>query len=47
LVLFIAIIWLVVVARVVTVKTIDDRLVWLNGINSNYLAQIPPWQNEA
>ena len=26
------------------VKKIDDRLVWLNGINSDYLAQLPPWQ---
>ena len=47
LLLIIAIIWLVVVARVVTVKKIDDQLVWLNGINSNYLAQLPPWQNQA
>jgi len=46
LLLIIAIIWLVLVARVVTVKKIDDRLVWLNGINSNYLAQLPPWQNQ-
>jgi len=41
-----AVIWLVVVSRVVVVKRIDDQLVWLNGINSNYLAQFPAWQNQ-
>ena len=41
-----AVIWLVVVSRVVVVKKIDDQLVWLNGINSNYLAQFPAWQNQ-
>ena len=44
LVLITSIIWLVVVTRVVTVKKIDDRFVWLNGINANYLALFPPWQ---
>ena len=38
------VVWLVVVSRVVSVKRIDDRLVWLNGFNSNYLSQLPPWQ---
>jgi MFS family permease len=42
-----SLVWLIVVARVVTVKKIDDRLVWLKGINSNYLSQLPPWQNQA
>ena len=41
-----AVIWLVVVSRVVVVKKIDDQLVWLNGINSDYLAQFPAWQNQ-
>ena len=41
-----AVIWLIVVSRVVVVKKIDDQLVWLNGINSNYLAQFPAWQNQ-
>ena len=41
-----AVIWLVVVSRVVVAKKIDDQLVWLNGINSNYLAQFPAWQNQ-
>jgi len=41
-----AVIWLVEVSRVVVVKKIDDQLVWLNGINSNYLAQFPAWQNQ-
>jgi hypothetical protein len=40
--LIISIIWLVVVTRVVTVKKIDDRYVWLNGIDANYLARFPP-----
>lgn len=39
-----AMVWLIVVSRIVTVKKIDDRLIWLNGINSSYLAQFPPWQ---
>jgi hypothetical protein len=34
-------IWLAFVARVVTVKKIDDRFVWLRGINENYLARFP------
>jgi hypothetical protein len=39
-----ALIWLIVISRVVTPKKIDDRLVWLNGVNSAYLSQLPPWQ---
>ncbi len=42
-----ALIWLIVISRVVTPKKIDDRLVWLNGINSAYLSQLPPWQGQA
>ncbi len=30
-----AVVWLVVVSRVVVVRKIDDQLVWLNGINSD------------
>ena len=41
----VSVVWLIVAARVVTVKKIDDRLVWLNGVNSNYLSQLAPWQN--
>lgn len=41
------VVWLVVVSRVVSVKRIDDRLVWLNGFNPNYLSQLPPWQAQA
>jgi hypothetical protein len=37
-----SVVWLIVVARVVTVNKIDDRFVWLKGINSNYLSQLPP-----
>jgi ribosomal protein L40E len=41
-----SVVWLIMVARVVTVKKIDDRFVWLKGINSNYLSQLPPWQGQ-
>jgi hypothetical protein len=37
----VAAVWLVLVARVVKVKRIDDRYVWLKGIDPNYLAQFP------
>ena len=36
-----SIIWLAFAARVVTVKKIDDRFVWLTGVNENYLARFP------
>jgi hypothetical protein len=42
-----AVVWLIVAARVITVKRIDDRLVWLRGVNSNYLSLLPPWQGQA
>ena len=42
-----AMVWLIVTSRIVTVKKIDDRLVWLNGINPSYLSQFPPWQGYA
>jgi hypothetical protein len=38
--------WLTFVSRVVAVKKIDDQLVWLNGINSDYLAQLRAWQGQ-
>src|SRR5205814_6532762 len=41
---FFTIIWLVVVARVVKPKKIDDQLVWLKGVDQDYLAHFPPWQ---
>jgi uncharacterized membrane protein len=44
--IFFAAFWLVFVSRVVVVKKIDDHLVWFNGINSEYLAQFPAWQNQ-
>ena len=34
--------WLAFVARVVTVKKIDDQFVWLSGINENFLSRFPP-----
>lgn len=37
-------VWLVLVARVVKVKQIDDRYVWLKGIDPNYLSQFPSLQ---
>jgi len=36
-----SIIWLAFAARVVSVNKIDDRFVWLSGINENYLARFP------
>lgn len=44
---FFAVVWLIVAARVVTPKKIDDRLIWLKGINSAFLAELPPWQSKA
>lgn len=35
-------IWLAFIARVVTVKKIDDQFVWLKGLNENYLNRFPP-----
>lgn len=42
----VSIFWLVFANRVVTVKRIDDRLVYLNGIDANYLSQFPVWQGQ-
>jgi hypothetical protein len=42
-----ALVWLIIISRVVNVKKIDDQLVWLNGINSKYLSELPPWQRQA
>jgi MFS family permease len=42
-----ALVWLIAISRVVTAKKIDDRLVWLNGINSLYLSELPSWQGQA
>ena len=41
LVFVISVVWLVIAGRVVTVKKIDDRFVWLNGLDSNFLARFP------
>jgi hypothetical protein len=46
LLLLISVFWLVLVSRVVKVKKIDDRLIWLTGIDPNYLAQFPVWQGQ-
>ena len=40
----VSVVWLVVVLRVVKVKRIDDRYVWLKGIDPGYLAQFPSLQ---
>jgi len=37
------IVWLVLAYKVVTVKRIDDRHVWLTGLDEQYLLQFPPW----
>ena len=42
----VSIFWLVFSMRVLNVKKIDDRLVWLNGADTNYLSQFPVWQNQ-
>ena len=42
----VAVFWLVIVSRVVKVKKIDDRYVWLTGIDANYLAQLPNLQSQ-
>lgn len=42
----VAIFWLVIAARVAKVKKIDDRYVWLTGIDPQYLAQFPTVQSQ-
>ena len=37
-----AIIWLAIAYKIVNVKRIDDRYVWLTGINEQFLLQFPP-----
>lgn len=39
----VGLVWLVLAARFVKVKKIDDRFVWLKGINREYLATLPAW----
>ena len=47
LILFVvAVFWLVIVSRIVKVKKIDDRYVWLTGIDANYLGQLPNLQSQ-
>jgi len=36
-------IWLIIAARSVSVKKIDDQFVWLRGINREYLQMLPPF----
>jgi uncharacterized membrane protein len=38
------VVWLIVASRVVSVKTIDDRLAWLSAFNRDCLSQLPAWQ---
>ena len=38
-----AIIYGLVVVRVVSPSKIDDKFVWLKGVNKNYLSQLPQW----
>ena len=38
-----AIIFTAVSAQFVTVKKIDERFVWLNGVDKGYLARLPEW----
>jgi hypothetical protein len=37
-----AIVWLVIAYKVANVRRIDDRYVWLTGINEQFLSQFPP-----
>jgi hypothetical protein len=37
-----AVIWLAIAYKVANVKRIDDRYVWLTGINEQFLLQFPP-----
>ncbi|MEO8434162.1 MAG: zinc finger Ran-binding domain-containing protein [Pyrinomonadaceae bacterium] len=39
----VGLVWLILAARFVNVKKIDDRFVWLKGINREYLATLPAW----
>ncbi len=43
LLLFAALIFGVVAARVTAPTKIDDRFVWLSGVNKEYLDQLPQW----
>ena len=42
-----AVVWLIVVTRVVKPKRIDDQLIWITGMNSDFLAQLPAWQSQS
>lgn len=39
----VGLVWLILAARFVNVKKIDDRFVWLKGVNREYLATLPAW----
>lgn len=41
-ILFGSVVWMALVVRVVTINKIDDRFVWLSGMDANYLARFPP-----
>jgi len=43
LLLFTAIVFGVITTRVTYPSRIDDRFVWLKGVNAEYLDQFPPW----
>jgi hypothetical protein len=43
LLLFSAIVFGVITTRVTYPSKIDDRFVWLKGVNADYLNQLPPW----
>ncbi len=34
-------------ARLVSVKKISDRFIWLKGVNPDYLARLPDWPGDA
>jgi hypothetical protein len=39
----VGLVWLIIAARIVRIKKIDDRFVWLKGINREYLGMLPPF----
>ncbi len=43
LIILVGFIFVIAAARIVIPMKIDDRFVWLKGINKDYLDQLPQW----
>jgi len=41
------IVWLIFAHKIVSVKRIDDRYLWLTGLNEQYLLQFPPLPSDS